>query len=141
MNITAKRRRSIWIWVIAVFYFCTGVMTFLTFVHILYTPVDTGMTDITAVRGQLKLWTLYGLLPLANIAAAIAIFQMRRIAFALFTGILAARLAVVSMQFLLFDLASELIAGPGLTGAILGFGINGLVCVYTYHLRKNGRLV
>ncbi len=140
MTSNDKPRRTIWVWAIAIFYFCIGTMTLLTFFHILTAPVDMPADQLAVIRSQLKMWTLFGLLPAANIAAAIAIFRMRRIAFHLFAGILIANLLIALVQLLFFDLASQVTAGPGLTGTIIGFGINAAVCLYTYRLMKNGQL-
>jgi hypothetical protein len=135
-----KRRRPIWVWAIAIFYFCTGVMTLLSFLQILTAPVDLPAKELAAIRTQAKIWTLFGLLPALNIAAAVSLFKMRRIAFYLFSGVLAAGLANIGLQLLFFDLASHIQSGRGLVGAVIGYGITFTVCIYTYRLKKSGAL-
>jgi hypothetical protein len=137
---TQKRRRPIWVWAIAIFYFCTGTMTLLSFLHILATPVDLPPEELAAIRFQAKVWTLFGLLPALNIAAAVSIFKMRRIAFYLFSWAMAAGLANIGLQLLFFDLASRIQSGPGLVGTVIGYGITFTVCIYTYRLKKSGAL-
>lgn len=97
--------------------------------------------ELAVIRAQAKTWTLYGLLPAANIAAAISIFKMRKIAFYLFSFILSARLAIIVFHALFTDMTEQITMGPALTGTIIGFGINLAVCFYTYRLKQEGRLI
>ncbi len=137
---TPKRKRPIWVWAIAIFYFCTGAMTLLSFFHILTAPVDLPAGELAAIRSQAVRWTLFGLLPALNVAAAISLFAMRGIAFHLFSAVLAAGLANIGLHLLFFDLASHIQSGPGLIGTIIGYGITFTVCIYTYRLKKSGVL-
>ena len=85
-------------------------------------------------------WTLGGLLPLANLAGAVFLFMLRKPAFYIFSGMLAAGLLNGLIQFIRLDISLEPLTRQGLTQALLGYAITFCVCIYTYYLKKQGAL-
>ena len=129
-----------WVWVIAAFYFCTGAITLMTFVQILTVPLPIPADQLAVIRTQAIGWSLLGLIPIAKITAAVAIFKMRRIAFYLFSGLLAVELLNILVHLLFFDLLSQITSGSALIGPMVGYGITLAVCLYTRQLKKEGLL-
>ena len=83
---------------------------------------------ITAVSGVL------------NLAGAVAIFRLRKIAFHLFT----AALAVAILQSLAHAMTTNFLAalgGPGAVGVLVGHGLSAAVCVYAWRLKARGVLI
>ncbi|MFP3981979.1 MAG: hypothetical protein ACLFUY_11320, partial [Desulfobacterales bacterium] len=84
--------------------------------------------------------SLWGILPAANIAGAVSLFLMRKIAFPIFTGLLVVKLI---LQVLFETPLAEALAGQN-TQMILGYGLGYAillaVCIYTYRLGQSGRL-
>ncbi len=143
MPFANKLKKPLWVWAIAIFYFCVGAMTLLTFVHlhIVRDPGPFSPEQLSAFRAQIRAWSLFGLLPALNIAAAVTLFKMRAAAFYLFTGLLVVRICNDTILLLFFEqLAQFDSSGEKLTGLIIGYGINLAVCFYAYRLKQTGRL-
>lgn len=136
-----KTRRSIWVWLISVFYLGFGVSGLMTvaMVLILLHRGGAGPEEVNSMKTLLQA-SLWGVLPAANIAGAVSLFLMRRIAFPIFTGLLIARLTLPAV------LGAN--PAPGFSGTttdmiggyVLGYGILIAVCIYIYRLRQRGML-
>lgn len=136
-----KTRRSIWVWLISIFYLgfgASGLMTVAMVLILLYRG-GAGPEEVNSMKTLLQA-SLWGLLPAANIAGAVSLFLMRRIAFPIFTGLLIARLTLPAVLG-----ANPTRAFSGTTtdmigGYVLGYGILIAVCIYIYRLRQTGIL-
>lgn len=136
-----KTRRSIWVWLISVFYLGFGVsgLMAVAMVLILLYRGGAGPEEVNSMKTLLQA-SLWGILPAANIAGAVSLFLMRRMAFPIFTGLLAVRLTL--------PIFSSLPSPPGFSGTttemiggyVLGYGILIAVCIYIYRLRQTGLL-
>lgn len=143
MPIANKLKKPLWVYAIAIFYFCVGAMTLLTFIHLHTVQEAAPLTpeQLARLRTEIRAWSMFGLLPAVNIAAAVALFRMRAAAFYLFSGLLAARICNDTILLLFFDqLANIESSGEKLTGLFIGYAITLAVCVYTYRLKQAHRL-
>ncbi len=80
-------------------------------------------------------WSLGGIIPLADIAAAITLFMLRKVAFFIFLGLCLLGGLNLLWQLLTTDLLTQ-IETQGLVGAILGYGVAIIICFYTYQLKQ-----
>ena len=135
-------KRPLWVWVIAIFYFGFGLsgLMAITMAFLLQLQV-TIPAEQTAALNHLMRSSLYGLLPAASIAGAVALFRMRRMAFYIFVSMLAVRL----VQPLLFHPLLPVPVKPEdnsdmVIGYAMGYVILIAVCIYTFTLKKAGHL-
>jgi hypothetical protein len=98
-------------------------------------PEELAMAKQTSLA-----WTLGGLLPLANLAGAVTLFRLRKIAFYIFTGMFITGLANGLVQFALLDWSLQTVSGQGLSQVAIGYLITLAVCIYTYHLKTQNIL-
>jgi len=85
-------------------------------------------------------WVITVLTGLLNVAGAIAMFRLRKIAFHLFS----AAFVLVILQTLVHTITTNFVAalgGPGAVGGLIGYGISLAVCVYAWKLKAGGVLV
>ncbi len=135
-----NRRRPGWIWVILIFYLVSAGWTLLSFYLILsqtikITPAQEAYfrslssfnIDVTLVIG------------LGNIAGAIALFLLRRIAFYFFTTSLAVSI-LLSIWHAVAKGWVQALGNSGIMGGIMGYGISAVVCFYSWKLIKKGIL-
>ncbi len=128
------------IWVIFLFYLLSAGYTVLSLVVVLsgLIPLNEAQAayfhNLSALAIAVSLVTA-----LLNIAGAIAIFRLRKIAPLLFIAALAISLAQTIAQIFTTNFAAAL-GGPGAIGALIGFGIAIAVCVYAWRLRMRGVL-
>ena len=135
-----KKNRPFWVWIISGFYLFSGVMN-LSMLLMIHTE-NPGLTPeaLADLQKTAMTWTLGGLLPLANLAGAGFLFMLRKPAFYIFSGMLAAGLLNGLIQFIRLDLSLEPLTRQGLTQALLGYAVTLCVCIYTYYLKKQGTL-
>lgn len=85
--------------------------------------------------------SLWGLLPAANIAGAVSLFFLRKIAFHIFSALFAAK---ISLQ-LFFETRLAGAFSEGNAEMIIGYGIGYVillaVCIYTWRLKQSGVLI
>ena len=137
----SKQKRPFWVWLIFAFYLFSGVMNLSMLWLILTGDVNLSPEELSMARKTSLAWTLGGLLPLANIAGAISIFLLRKMAFYIFTGMLIAGLANGIVQFALLDWPLQTASRQGLTQVAIGYLITLAVCIYTYRLKKQNILL
>ncbi len=136
-----KPRRPVWVWVISIFYFGVGISGLMAVAMALIVHSQgPGPAGEASSMDDLMRSSLWGLLPAANIACAASLFMMRKIAFIVFSCMLAAKLM---LQLLFETPLSEALSG-GNTEMIIGYGIGYIiliaVCLYTWRLRQTGLL-
>lgn len=134
-------RRSIWIWLISIFYFGIGISGFMLIAMALAVksqgPGPAGQAPSLDVLMRSSLW---GLLPAANIAGAVSLFFLRKIAFQIFSALLAAKLVLQ----MIFESPLAGTAKEGDPEMIIGYGLGYIilvaVCIYTCRLKRSGLL-
>ena len=136
----SKQKRPFWVWLISAFYLFSGVMNLSMLWLILTGDVNLPPEKLAMAKQTSLAWTLGGLLPLANLAGAVTLFRLRKIAFYIFTGMLFAGLANGLVQFALLDWSLQTVSGQGLSQVAIGYLITMAVCIYTYHLKTQNIL-
>lgn len=136
-----KTRRSVWVWLISIFYLGFGVSGLMTvaMVLILLYRGGAGPEEVNSMKTLLQA-SMWGILPAANIAGAVSLFLMRRMAFPIFTALLIARLALPLFPGPSFPPGFSGTTADMIGGYVLGYGILIAVCIYTYRLRQTGML-
>ncbi|MBS3757497.1 MAG: hypothetical protein KGY61_02430 [Desulfobacterales bacterium] len=136
----SKQKRPFWVWIISAFFLFSGVMNLSMLWLILTGNVNLPAEELETIRKTSMLWTLGGLLPLANLAGAVSLFMLRKIAFYIFSGMLIAGLANGVVQLFLLDWSLQTISHQGLIQVVVGYFITFAVCIYAYLLKKQNVL-
>jgi len=129
-------KRPYWVWIISGFYIFSGLMnlSMLLLIHTEnpgFSPQELAVLQKTAMA-----WTLGGLLPLANLAGAVTLFLLRKIAFYIFSGMLIAGVLNGVLQLALLDWSLQSISQKGIIQVFFGYVITLAVCLYTYRLKQ-----
>jgi len=103
--------------------------------------INLSPEELAIARKTSLAWTLGGLLPLANLAGAVTLFRLRKIAFYIFSSMFIAGLANGMVQFVLLDWSLQTVSGQGLSQVGIGYLITLAVCIYTYRLKKQNILI
>jgi hypothetical protein len=136
----ARPKRPIWVWVISIFFFVSAGWTLLSFALIFsgIIPLDAAQKayfdKLTAVDYAATL-----IIGACNFIGAIALFLLRRIAVPLFATALALTLVMTIWQSATKGWV-EAMSGPGLVGALVGYALLIVVCIYAWHLSRKGVL-
>ncbi|MFP4226945.1 MAG: hypothetical protein ACLFRF_09460 [Desulfobacterales bacterium] len=133
----AGQKRPFWIWLISAFYLYSGVMTLSMLWLIINGDVNLSPEELAMAKKT----SLGGLIPLANLAGAVSLFLLRKIAFYIFSGMFIAGLANGMLQFVLLDWSLQTVSGQGLSQVGIGYLITLAVCIYTYRLKKQNILI
>ncbi|MCG8543818.1 MAG: hypothetical protein MJE12_06375 [Alphaproteobacteria bacterium] len=137
---TAPRRRSIWIWLIAIFYVLSGVWTALSY----YLILSGTLRVDSAQQAYLQSFTAFDYvatvgLGLLNLAAAVVLFLLRRTALYLFLVSLG-----LELLLLVWHAAAkgwvEAVGGSGMLGYFIGLALQIVVCLYVWRQVQNGTL-
>jgi hypothetical protein len=134
------RQRPVLVWVIAIFYWLSAGWTMLSFALIFSGLIPLNDAQKTYFDSQ----TLfdYGstfLVGTANILGAIALFSLKRSAFPLFASAFGIGISLVIYQIFAKNWL-EAVGGPGLVGAIIGWGISISIIIYSKRLITRGLL-
>jgi hypothetical protein len=135
-----SKKRPFWVWIISGFFLFSGVMNLSTLLLIHTGQAALPPAELAKLQQSATAWTLAGILPAANLAGAVALFLLRKIAFAIFTGMFAASIANGFVQFLLLDRSLRNFSAQGVTQVLLGWGILLAVCIYSHRLKRQGVL-
>ena len=134
------RKRPIWIWLISLFFFVSAIWTLLSF-YLIWSgaiplePAQRAYFDrLTLIDHALTI--VVGLL---NLSGAIALFLLRRIARNLFLSSLGMSLILAAWQAATKGWV-EAIGGAGFVGVLIGYALLIVVCIYAWHLSKEGVL-
>jgi len=135
----AKRPKLVW--VVFLFYLFSVVYTALVFLLIFSGSIYVTPEQAAYFRNLSAFdWAMTGLTAALNLAGAISVFLLRKIAFPLF----ATSLGLSILQTLVHAFTTNLVAalgGPGALGVVIGFAISIAVCAYVWRLRARGTLV
>ena len=136
------RRRNGWIWLITIFYTMSVGWTLLSFSLILSgsIPIKTAAQRayFEALSSADILLTV--LIGVANFSGALALFLLRRGAFRLFV-VAFATTTLLSLWHIATKGWIQALGGADFVGAISGYGLAAVVCVYSWKLIKKGTLV
>jgi len=129
------------VWVVFLFYVLSVGYTALSF-FLVFSGAIPVTPEVAAYIINLSAfdWVITALTGLLNVAGAIAIFRLRKVAYYLFT----ATFVLVTLQTLVHIVTTNFVAaigGPGLIGALIGYGITLAVCIYAWKLKARGVLV
>lgn len=107
--------------------------------------IQTGSVNLPAeelamVKKTAMVWTLGGLLPMANLAGAISLFLLRKIAVYIFSGMFAAGLINGIIQLILLDWSFQTISSQSLAQVVVGYAITLAVCIYAFRLKEQNVL-
>lgn len=136
----AKRRPKL-VWVILLWFVFSAGYTIVSFLLIYSGSISVTPEQAAYLRGLSSLdHTLTLGIASLNIAGAVSLFLLRKVAFHLFTvalvaSILATVAHAVSKGFLVA------LGGAGMIGLLIGYGILVAVCLYTWKLKARGVLV
>ena len=129
------------VWVVFLFNVLSVGYTALSF-FLIFSGAISVPPEQAAYFGNLSAfdWVITALTGLLNVAGAVAIFRLRKIAFHLF----ATAFVLVILQTLVHTITTNFVAalgGPGVVGALIGYGISLAVCIYAWKLKARGVLV
>lgn len=134
------RKRPGWVWAIFILYFLSAAYTLLAF-FLIYSGAIPLQPEQRAYFSQLTLFDhgISALIGTLNLAGAVTLFLLRRMAFNLFTtafalGILTTVWHIVEKGWV------AAIGSAGLVGAFFGWALAIAICVYTWRLGKAGVL-
>ena len=137
----AAQRRPGWVWAISIFFMFSAIIGTLSFFVVLSGGLP--MTDaqqryfasLTFVD-----YVLTFLIALVNLCAAVLLFMLRRLAYGLFVATFVLGMLSVAWQIVARHWLSAMTI-PGLIGAVIGWGLNIAVILYTRSLVRRGVLV
>lgn len=136
-----KKRRPIWVWLISIFYLGFGLsgLMAVAMALVIFSQGKIPEGEIESLNTLMRS-SLWGMLPAVNIAGAISLFLLRKIALPIFSVLLIVKLGL--QLFFENTLAAAFSGGNAemIIGYGLGYGILLAVCIYTWRLKKAGIL-
>lgn len=141
MTAVLSLKRPGLVWAILIFYFFSAAWVLLSFYRIHSGAIALNPQQRAYFDGlRLIDYSLTVFLEVANLAGAISLFLLRKVALYLFGGSLIVNMLSTMWQALGTNFTQ--VMGPsGLSGAIIGWVIMSAVCFYTWRLAHNGVLV
>ena len=141
MTAVLSLKRPGLVWAILIFYFFSAAWVLLSFYRIHSGAIALNPQQRAYFDGLgLIDYSLSVILEVANLAGAISLFLLRKVALYLFGGALVVNMLTTMWQALGTNLTQ--VMGPsGLSGTIIGWVIMISVCFYTWRLARNGILV
>ena len=144
MTAAPSRKRPGWVWMILMFYLYSVVWTLLSFYRIRSGAIPLNPQQQAYFDGlNLFDYSMTVLLEVTNLAGAISLLLLRKVALYLFGSAL-----VINMLFSVWGLLStnwtQAFAthlSAVITGGVIGWVIMIAVCLYTWRLTRNGVLV
>jgi len=135
----AKRPKLVW--VVFLFYLFSGGSTALSFYLVLSGLISVAPEQAMYLRNLSALdWAITGLTATLNLAGAISIFLLRKIAFPLFATSLALSILLTLVHAFTTNLTTAL-GGSGAIGIAIGYAISIAVCTYAWRLKARGVLL
>lgn len=137
----ANRRRPKLVWVVLLWFLFSAGYTIISFL-LVYAGAIVVTPEQAAYLKGLSLLDHALTLAIAslNVAGAVAMFLLRRIAFHLFVASLLASIAVTGLHAATKGFVAAL-GGGGAVGMLVGYAILCAVCVYAWKLKSRGVLV
>ncbi len=136
---SAKRPKLVW--AVFLFYLFSVAYTALSFFLIFSDSLSVTPEQAAYFRNLSAFdWAVTVLTAALNIAGAISLFLLRKVAFHLF----AASLGLTILQTVVHVITTNFVAalgGPGAFGVVIGFAISIAVCTYAWRLNAGGSLV
>ena len=131
---STQRKRPKLVWVITIFYFISAGWTLLSFALINSGIIPLNEAQAAYFKSQTILDILFTIvLGVLNFLGAIFLFLLRRSAFYLFLSAFAFGL-LMTVYHIIFKNWLAAIGGPGLIGAIIGWGISIAIIIYARKL-------
>lgn len=133
-------RRTGWMWAIAVWYLISSALTLLAFYSVSESFVETDeahqmyISSLTSVD-----YLATALMGVMNLAGAILLLACNRLCFFLFSFSLVINIALTLWHIATRDFLQTISTG-GLSGYMIGFGLQFLVCIYCWSLIRRGTL-
>jgi hypothetical protein len=135
----AKRPKLVW--VVFLFYLLSVGYTALSFFLIFSGYVSVSAEQAAYFRNLSVFdWAITCLTATLNLAAAISIFLLRKVAFFFFVISLGLSVLQTLVQVFTTNFVAAL-GGPGALGVVIGFAISIAVCTYAWRLKARGTLV
>ena len=134
----AKRPKLVW--VVFLFYLFSVGYTALSFYLILSGSISAPEQATYLRNLSVFDWAITGLTAALNLAGAISIFLLRRIAFSLFMTSLALSILLTLVHAFTTNLTTAL-GGAGALGLAFGYAISIAVCTYAWKLKARGVLL
>lgn len=134
------RKRPGWVWAISIFYFLSAAYTLLAF-YLIYSGSIPLQPAQRAYFSQLTFLDIGAsvLIGTLNLAGAVTLFILRRIAFSLFATAFA--LGILTTVWHTIEKGWVAAVGSaGLVGAFIGWALAIAICAYTWRLGKAGVL-
>ena len=142
MNATRPRRhRPVLVWIVLVWSLVSAGFTLFSFwlIYVRAMPISPDAAVYLASLSPLD-HAGTALLLLLNLAGAVALVMLRKIAVALFVAALALSLLITLGNVMARGFLSTL-GGAGALGLLVGFLINISICLYAWRLKTRGLLV
>ncbi len=139
-NSNSKKKRPVLVWVISIFYLFSFAWTTLSF-FLIFSGVIPLPPEQEAYFNNLTTFD-YGytfLLMGINLAGAISLFLLRKIALYLFVGGLAISI-LSTIWHILTKGWLQAVGSAGLTGSLIGYVISIAICIYIWKLTNKGVL-
>ena len=135
-----ERRRPKWVWTICIFQAIACAFTTLSMVMVLrgVLPLADGQRQYFASLGFVDYVLAFSMAGL-NLVGAVMLFMLRRQAFALMLTAFIIGLVQVPYQIVAKHWLSAL-SGPGMVGAVIGWGLSVAVLSYIRKLQREGTL-
>ncbi len=135
-----KNKRTVWVWVISIFYFFSAGYTLLSFYLIHSGFVSLPEETRLYLEGLSVFDYIFTILiGLMNLSGAVTLFLLRKIAYPLFLISFISNILMSIIHMLTRDLLSAFVSG-GAIGMFIGWGIILAACLYSRHLSKSGVL-
>jgi FtsH-binding integral membrane protein len=133
-------KRPALVWVISIFYFLSAGWTILSFLLILSGafPMNEAQKEYFQSQSPVDYGSTF-LIGTANLVGAVLLLLLKKPAFHLFATAFAVGLVLTGYQIFTKNWLGA-IGGPGLIGAIIGWGISIAVIVYAKRLIDRGVL-
>lgn len=135
----AKRPKLVW--VIFLFYLFSAGYTLLSFLLIFSGALPLNAAQATYFHNLSALAiSVAVVISLLNLAGAVMLFRLRKVAPLLFIAAFAITLAQTLQQIVMTNLIAALAASGGVIGLAIGYAISAAVCIYAWKLKTRGAL-
>lgn len=133
-------KRPVLVWVISIFYFISAGWLLLSFALTFSGAIPMNEAQKEYFRAQTVFdYASATLLGLGNLTGVVLLLSLKRYAFHLFAGAFGLELILTGYQIVAKNWLGA-IGGPGLVGAVIGWGISIAIILYSRSLIKSGVL-
>lgn len=136
----AQRERPVWVWLISIYFFLSAIWSLLSLYLILSGTIPLEPAQKAYFDRQTPVdYALIILAGLLNLAGAVTLFLLRKIARYLFLSALGL-LAVSTLWHAAAKGWIEASGVAGFVGVLIGYALLVIVCIYAWRLSKKGVL-